>query len=240
MSSNSTDTRLEQFKVLVKKLVDSLGCAGFDLLQQFHHIVWFGSLNYRITSLTAGAVSQRMALGSLMEQWKADPLNDELKKGKTCAFKNFKEPRPRLDFYPTYMKTLGRQLDFDQIQKQGNDLILMYSWTTSPQMAQLRWINIIYSVLLHCIMIYENALAIFDIDKGMIQSPLSNFFSFMKMQQWCLIKMKERLFMILHQMYCILAFVLMIWFFILHIKIESRFDMHCKLVFYIYTGMYAL
>ena len=46
--------------------------------------------------------------------WEADSLNHELKTRKDCAFQNFKEPRPRLDFYPTYEKKPNRQLDFDQ------------------------------------------------------------------------------------------------------------------------------
>ena len=97
MSSNSTDAKLEHFKILVNKCGDQLGCSGFDLLQQFHHIVWFGDLNYRITSLTADNVLQMMALGNLKKLWKADSLKTELKNKKRTAFKNFKEPIPRLD-----------------------------------------------------------------------------------------------------------------------------------------------
>lgn len=63
MSSNSTDAKLEHFKILVNKCGEHLGCSGFDLLQQFHHIVWFGDLNYRITTLSAHKVLVQMASG---------------------------------------------------------------------------------------------------------------------------------------------------------------------------------
>merc|ERR1719242_1270303 len=114
MSSNSTDAKLEHFKILVNKCGEALGCSGFDLLQQFHHIVWFGDLNYRITSLSAHTVLLKMASGKLQELWESDSLKQELKTRRECAFKRFKEPVPRLDFYPTYKKNPHRQLDFDQ------------------------------------------------------------------------------------------------------------------------------
>ena len=139
MSSNSTDAKLEHFKILVNKTGDSLGCGGFDLLQQFHHIVWFGDLNYRITSLTADTVLQKMALGNLEDLWAADSLNDELKTRQKCAFKNFKEPRPRLDFYPTYKKKPNRQLDFDQ-----NPLELK-SMSAASQQSSLSQLDKIYT-----------------------------------------------------------------------------------------------
>ena len=139
MSSNSTDAKLEHFKILVNKCGDGLGCSGFDLLQQFHHIVWFGDLNYRITTLTADAVLQKMALGNLSSLWEADSLNQELKHRKQCAFKNFNEPRPRLDFYPTYKKKPNRQLDFDQNPKE------LRNSSASSQQSSLSQLDKIYT-----------------------------------------------------------------------------------------------
>ena len=53
-------------------------------------------------------------VGNLQSLWEADSLKQELRTRKECAFKRFKEPVPRLDFYPTYKKKPNRQLDFDQ------------------------------------------------------------------------------------------------------------------------------
>ncbi len=142
MSSNSCDAKLEHFKILVNKSGDTMGCSGFDLLTQFHHIIWFGDLNYRIQTLTADNVLQNMALGNLNKLWSHDSLTIQWKnkkKGKQSAFKNFREPKPRLDFYPTYKKKPNRQLDFDQ-----NPLELR-AMSASSQQSSLSQLDKIYT-----------------------------------------------------------------------------------------------
>ena len=98
------------YKTIVKNAGSKLGCNGFHLLEQFHHIVWFGDLNYRIKSLSADQVKLYMAKGELNEIWQADTLRRELRNHR--VFYKFQEPFPRKDFYPTYKKKPDRRLDW--------------------------------------------------------------------------------------------------------------------------------
>eukprot|EP01084_Bolivina_argentea_P254663 428176_1 len=139
MSSNSTKDKLDHFKILVNKTGDTLGCSGFDLLTQFHHIIWFGDLNYRITTLTADNVLQNMALGNLSALWNYDSLRISQRTNKLYAFKGFEEPIPRLDFYPTYKKKPNRQLDFDQNPKELKNM------SASSQQSSLSQLDKIYT-----------------------------------------------------------------------------------------------
>ncbi|ETO30606.1 hypothetical protein RFI_06514 [Reticulomyxa filosa] len=52
-----------------------------------------------------------MSTGQLEKIWKKDSLKEEMEKGQ--AFSPFREPIPRLDFYPTYKKKPDRHYDFD-------------------------------------------------------------------------------------------------------------------------------
>ena len=102
LSSNSQSDKLQHIKTIIDKSGTKLGGNQFNLLEQFHHIIWFGDLNYRITSLSAEKVLELMAKGKLNKLWESDTLNIELNARR--AWWGFKEPNPRLDFYPTYKK----------------------------------------------------------------------------------------------------------------------------------------
>eukprot|EP01084_Bolivina_argentea_P174178 301701_1 len=81
----------------------------------------------------------KMATGNLVKLWQCDSLNIELKDNKQCAFKNFDEPIPRLDFYPTYKKKPNRQLDFDQNPK------ILKNMGASSQQTSLSQLDKIYT-----------------------------------------------------------------------------------------------
>lgn len=106
LSSNTVEDKLGHYKTIVK----NAGIQGFDLCEQFHHIVWFGDLNYKITKIKADDVMLHIAMGQNEKVWQADSLRHEMTNGR--VFYNFNEPIPRKDFYPTFKKKENRQFDF--------------------------------------------------------------------------------------------------------------------------------
>eukprot|EP00494_Astrolonche_serrata_P028088 UN28353 len=109
MSSNSTKEKQQNFKHLVENAGKQLGEKHFELLQQFHHVIWFGDTNYRINGVKAEEVVKYIADKKIPDLWNLDTLMSDLKRGR--SFWRFKEPRPRHDFYPTYKKIPNRTLD---------------------------------------------------------------------------------------------------------------------------------
>ncbi|ETO31874.1 hypothetical protein RFI_05243 [Reticulomyxa filosa] len=109
----------EHYKVIVEKAGAQLGQPNFQLLEQFHHVVWFGDLNYRLKGMTGDEVTHYKKIQCLNEYYsilfflqKIDTLKEEMGQGQ--AFASFREPIPRLDFYPTYKKRPDRDDDFDE------------------------------------------------------------------------------------------------------------------------------
>jgi len=109
MSSNTTKEKQKNFRDLMENVGRRLGDKHFDLLEQFHHIIWFGDTNYRITQMMPEEVVQNIADRKIDAIWQADSLMTDLRRMK--SFWHFKEPRPRNDFYPTYKKIPQRRLD---------------------------------------------------------------------------------------------------------------------------------
>jgi len=114
MSSNSPKDRQQNFKTICEKAGEKLGEKHFDLLEQFHHVVWFGDTNYRITTLTAKEVVQHIHERKFDDLWNHDSLMRDLLRCR--VFFGFKEPRPRPDFYPTYKKIPERKIDYPHMQ----------------------------------------------------------------------------------------------------------------------------
>ncbi|ETO18839.1 hypothetical protein RFI_18406, partial [Reticulomyxa filosa] len=71
-------------------------------------------------------VLKYMSWGQMEKVWKKDTLKEEMIQGQ--AFAPFREPVPRLDFYPTYKKKPDRRYDFDDDPLQiANDQSLQSS-----------------------------------------------------------------------------------------------------------------
>lgn len=109
MSSRTISDRRDSYTSLIEGLGNSLGDHYFQLLEQFHHIVWCGDCNYRLQSLSAPLACQYIQSGDLQSLQKHDELTMEIQGGR--AFWRFKEP-PIL-FLPTYKKHDGRPTEID-------------------------------------------------------------------------------------------------------------------------------
>lgn len=110
MSSRTVHDRRSNYKELVRQAGAQLGEPHFQLLEQFHHIVWFGDMNYRLSNIEPGRVLQAIYDGDLqkLRSTNHEELGREIKLGTT--FYGFKEPRPGMDFLPTYKKHERRVL----------------------------------------------------------------------------------------------------------------------------------
>lgn len=81
---------------------NELGEKYFQLLEQFHHCIFFGDLNYRTVEMNAATALSYIARGQLESFRWHDGLLDDLRN--EMVFYHFQEPVPRSDFYPTYKK----------------------------------------------------------------------------------------------------------------------------------------
>ena len=91
----NVERRNEDFASICN-LVD-LDIAPFDLLSNFHHIIWAGDLNYRIDQ-PMSQVIEDINSGNYENLWPYDQLNLQMQLGK--AFNGFIEGK--INFPPTY------------------------------------------------------------------------------------------------------------------------------------------
>ncbi len=97
--SERLDNRRDDYRRICREM--GMGVSNLDILSQFHHLFWFGDLNYRV----AGEFSDVQNLWKLCKhtgKWdkmrKLDQLNSEIAKGR--VFQGFNEGT--LTFGPTY------------------------------------------------------------------------------------------------------------------------------------------
>ena len=103
MASKKTELRRQQYADLVMRLGHKLGARGMDLLEQFHHVVWLGDLNYHLEGIDADTVLTALQQGHTQELLENhDELVAEKEAGHT--FWGFVEPVMSPDFLPTYKK----------------------------------------------------------------------------------------------------------------------------------------
>lgn len=107
MASKRIDMRRQQYCDLVERLGAKLGGRGFQLTEEFHHVVWMGDLNYHCSKCSAEEAAAMLRTGRV-----ADLLleHDELiqERAQGVAFYDFEEPNMVPDFYPTYKRHTAR------------------------------------------------------------------------------------------------------------------------------------
>jgi phosphatidylinositol-3,4,5-trisphosphate 5-phosphatase 2 len=110
----------------------------FDLTHQFHHLFWFGDLNYRIdlpaTNIVENAREKRYELLLLEDQLQREKNNGKI-------FADFREEV--IDFPPTYRFYRGRRTveDYDIMKPKGGNKFLHRKpglYEVSPQAAALQ------------------------------------------------------------------------------------------------------
>jgi len=113
-----------------RKMIQDVGALGdkhFSILSQVHHVVVFGDLNYRIRKISAERVLHILTKdGSSKRLWQYDTLKKDINTKK--AFANFREPRPRLDFLPTYKKKPNRTIEIKRFKDGKLDFKSGSSW----------------------------------------------------------------------------------------------------------------
>ncbi|RLN26964.1 hypothetical protein BBJ28_00015843 [Nothophytophthora sp. Chile5] len=103
LDARSDAHRREQLRSLNASLGRVMGHASFELTEQFHHVVWMGDLNYRISLLDPPLVLHMLESGRTRELHdKFDGLILDRRNG--GVFEGFTEPAKFPDFYPTYKK----------------------------------------------------------------------------------------------------------------------------------------
>lgn len=102
LDARNDANRREQIRQLNNQLGKSMGHNCFELLEQFHHVVWMGDLNYRIHTLDGYTVLHM--LGEDRNEELHDKFDGLLADRENGVFRNFIEPNKWPDFYPTYKK----------------------------------------------------------------------------------------------------------------------------------------
>lgn len=113
LEAKNNDIRREQYTKLVVALGSQLAETGYHLTEQFHHVIWFGDLNYRLVDTSGNRMPVDTAV-KLMEDGRLfrtlfethDQLNQD--KRNQLVFFGFREPTPFPNFYPTYKKLENR------------------------------------------------------------------------------------------------------------------------------------
>jgi hypothetical protein len=113
LEAKENDIRREQYQKLIIALGSQLGEAGYHLQEQFHHVIWFGDLNYRLVDTSGNRMPVDTAT-KLLEDGRLfrtlfethDQLNQEKKN--QLVFFGFREPTPFPNFYPSYKKLENR------------------------------------------------------------------------------------------------------------------------------------
>ncbi len=113
LSSTTLSARRTCYSTLIESLGNVLGERFFQALEQFHHVIFLGDLNYRLKNITAAEAVKFMQRGDVAGLMKYDELSAELRsKGSDgsgssgASFENFVEAP--IDFFPTYKKHENR------------------------------------------------------------------------------------------------------------------------------------
>lgn len=103
--------RQSQYAKVVDVLGNKLGNEYFQLNGQFHHIIWMGDLNYRLTGLGADECLKMLQDGQLESLHdKYDELALEL--GRGSIYMGYTEPeKDWANFYPSYKKDPERTVE---------------------------------------------------------------------------------------------------------------------------------
>eukprot|EP01034_Spumella_vulgaris_P021629 gene21629-27668_t len=113
LEAKENEIRREQYQKLIIALGAQLGETGYHLQEQFHHVIWFGDLNYRLVDTSGNRMPVDTAT-KLLEDGRLfrtlfethDQLNQEKKN--QLVFFGFREPTPFPNFYPSYKKLENR------------------------------------------------------------------------------------------------------------------------------------
>lgn len=113
MSSKDNEVRRDQYQTLISALGGLLGETGFHLNEQFHHILFIGSMNYRLVDKSGNKMPAETAV-KMLEDVRLnrtlfdshDHLNQE--KNSRMVFFGFREPTPFPNFFPTCKKIENR------------------------------------------------------------------------------------------------------------------------------------
>ncbi len=113
LEAKDNEVRREQYQKLVIALGAQMGEAGYHISEQFHHIIWFGDLNYRLVDTSGNRMPVETAT-KLLEDGRLfrtlfeshDQLNQE--KRNQLVFFGFREPTPFPNFFPSYKKLENR------------------------------------------------------------------------------------------------------------------------------------
>lgn len=126
LSSNAPKDKQRNYRKMIQD-VGALGDKHFSILSQVHHVVVFGDLNYRIMDISAeevlGEIEKHESSRTL---WQHDTLTKDIEKRR--AFADFREPRPRLDFLPTYKKKPNRTVEIKKYKNGKLDVKSDSSW----------------------------------------------------------------------------------------------------------------
>lgn len=113
LDQKKKEFRRDQIRELISNLGSKSGEIGWNLNEQFHHILWCGDLNYKLVDSTGDLIPEESSYQMLEDNLsltlfnKHDELNQE--KRNKFIFYGFREPTPAPDFYPSYKKISNRQ-----------------------------------------------------------------------------------------------------------------------------------
>jgi hypothetical protein len=113
LDQKKKEFRRDQIRELIINLGSKSGEKGWNLNEQFHHILWCGDLNYRLVDSTGNLIPEESSCQMLEDNLsltlfdKHDELNQE--KRNKFIFYGFREPTPAPDFFPSYKKISNRQ-----------------------------------------------------------------------------------------------------------------------------------
>lgn len=111
LSSTTVAARRGCYSALVESVGNALGESYFQLLEQFHHVVFLGDLNFRLAGIGAPEAVKFMQRGDVAGLLRHDELGAEMaNKDASSAdrcFVDFSEAP--IDFWPTYKKHLERR-----------------------------------------------------------------------------------------------------------------------------------
>eukprot|EP01083_Nonionella_stella_P105426 303240_1 len=120
MPASSALNRRLAYGMLVDRIGKAFGNSFFQMLEQFHHIVIFGDLNYRLNSIDSRTALRMITDKQLTALRWHDGLVQDMNDEK--IFFGFKEPIPDSTFEPTYKKFEQRTSIIDR-----SDLSWVYS-----------------------------------------------------------------------------------------------------------------
>ena len=107
LSFKKATKRRTEYMDLCERLGKKLGGRGFQLNEQFHHIVWMGDLGYKTHTLKADQAVRLVSQGRHREMMvRFDELNRDLEDRRILY--EFHEPNHAPDFMPTYRKHTTR------------------------------------------------------------------------------------------------------------------------------------